>query len=345
MDKEKDSERTVEVAPGETLNENIETMSSRRRNWIEVLVDPQTLQGLMLCGGGLLVVGLVVWLWSIGVFENKLVVATCLGAGNAALLALGVCGARFSRYQTASKAITMLACLVMPLNLWFYDAQGLITLDEGGHLWVPALVCCALYVVVARVLADPLFVNAIVGGVTMTGLLILADHQVGRLWEIMAPSSFLVVLGMICIHIERAFPPEKGSFSRANFGRAFFHAGHVVMGLGLVVLLVGRLAGRLYEPFFFPVRLVCHPSGSDAGQFAATCAGIGTWSGVLVCLFTTRRTGQRPLSGICRADLDLVGYPTLRLAECRVHYGVGDVVDCIGFPAGQWRAGFPATCR
>ena len=226
-----------------------ETPPPGRRLWIEVLVDPKTLQGLMFCGGGLLVLGLVVWLWSIGIFENKLVVATCLGVANAALLVCGVAGARFSRYQTASKAVTMLACLVMPLNLWFYDAQGLITLDQGGHLWVPALVCCAIYVVVARILADPLFVNAIVGGVTMTGLLFLADNQIGRLWEIIAPSSFLVVLGMICIHVERAFPPEDGPFSRANFGRAFFRAGHIVMGLGLMVLLVGRIAGRLYEPW------------------------------------------------------------------------------------------------
>ncbi len=237
-----------------------ETPEAGRRNWIEVLVDPQTLQGLMLCGAGLLVVGLVVWLWSIGIFENKLVVATCLGVANFALLAVGVSGTKFTRYQTASKAITMLACLVMPLNLWFYDAQGLITLDQGGHLWVPALVCCGLYVLVARVLADPLFVNAIVGGVAMTGLLFLADNQVGRLWEIMAPSSFLVVLGMICIHVERAFPPEEGSFSRAKFGRAFFQAGHVVMGLGLSVLLVGRLVGRLYESFFVGWEWVSKPA-------------------------------------------------------------------------------------
>lgn len=40
--------------------------------------------------------------------------------------------------------MTLLACLLMPLNLWFYDAQGLITLREGGHLWIPAVVCCAL---------------------------------------------------------------------------------------------------------------------------------------------------------------------------------------------------------
>ena len=176
----------AQVDPAATGSEPSPTADPRppRQSWIEVLVDPKTLNGLMLCGGGLLVLGLVIWLWSIGVFANKLVVASCLGVGNAALLAVGVLGTRYSPYQTAGKAITMLACLVMPLNLWFYDAQGLITLDQGGHLWVPALVCCAIYVLVARVLADPMFVNAIVGGVVMTGLLFLADSQVGKFWEI-----------------------------------------------------------------------------------------------------------------------------------------------------------------
>ncbi len=261
MDKPEDAV-TPERATSEETQAEMEpkqAAASGRTSWIEVLVDPRTLQGLMLCGGGLLVLGLVTWLWAIGVFANKLVVASCLGVANAALLAVGLAGARYSRYQTASRAVTMLACLVMPLNLWFYDAQGLITLDQGGHLWVPALVCCALYVLVARVLADPLFVNAIVGGVTMTGLLLLADQQVDRFWEIMAPSSFLVILGMLCIHVERAFPPEEGRFSRSNFGRAFFTAGHVVMGLGLIVLLVGRLVGRLYERFFAGVDWVTLP--------------------------------------------------------------------------------------
>ncbi|MEM8944348.1 MAG: hypothetical protein AAGD11_04120 [Planctomycetota bacterium] len=245
-----DKEAHVEFsAPSQSSGEQPTRPSIERSTWIEVLVDPRTLQGLMCCGGGLLVLGLVIWLWAIGLFENKLIVASCLGVANFGLLSVGLGGSRFSRYQTASKALTMLACLVMPLNLWFYDAQGLITLDQGGHLWVPALVCCALYVAVARLSADPLYVHAIVGGVTMTGLLILADHQVSRLWEIMAPSSFLVILGIVCIHFERAFPPEEGRFSRDNFGRAFFNSGHAVMGLGLLVLLLGRLVGRLYDPY------------------------------------------------------------------------------------------------
>ena len=218
-------------------------------HWIELLVDPRTLNGLMTCGGSLLVLGLVVWLWLIGLFENKLIVAGCLGIANLGLLALGLAGTYFSRYQTASTALTMLACLVMPLNLWFYDAQGLVTLDQGGHLWVAALVCCALYVLVARVSGDPIYVYAIVGGVAMMGLLILADQHVNRLWEIMAPSAFLAIFGAMCIHTERIFPPEPGRFSRDNFGCAFFNAGHLVMAIGLIVLLVGRVAGRLYEGY------------------------------------------------------------------------------------------------
>jgi hypothetical protein len=142
---------------------------------LTTLLSPQTLQILMLSGGGLLVLGLVIWLWAQGVFENSLVTAVCLGAVNLGVLALGVMGVRNSRYQTAGMALTILGCLVLPLNLWFYDAQGLVTLDQGGHLWMAALVCCSLYVGVAWVLANPVFVYPIVGGVALTGLLFLAD--------------------------------------------------------------------------------------------------------------------------------------------------------------------------
>jgi hypothetical protein len=216
---------------------------------VELLVDPRTLGGLMASGGGLLVLGLVAWLWSKGVFDNPLVVAIALGAANLGVLAAGIVTVRFTRHQMAGRALTMLACLVMPLNLWFYDAQGLVTIAEGGHLWVPAVFCCLVYVLVARLLADPLFVHAIVAGVTMTGMLLLADSRVGRFWEVIAPSTFLVVLGMVCIHVERAFAPGDGPFSRDRFGRAFFRAGHVVMALGLAVLVVARISGWLYEPW------------------------------------------------------------------------------------------------
>ena len=263
-----------EVDPSVQFAEVVSPKPKSARSILDVLLDPRTLQGLMFCGAGLLVLGLVVWLWSIGVFENRLVVATCLGVGNAALVAVGVSTVRYTRYQTAGKAITLLGCLLMPLNLWFYDAQGLITLDQGGHLWVPALICCVIYVIVARVLADPMFVYAIVGGVTMTGLLILADHQVGRFWEILSPSALLVVLGMLCIHVERAFSPGDGPFSRERFGKAFFNAGHAVMASGLILLLGGRLVGRFYEPLFADLGWFAIPAVATQARLKLIALGL-----------------------------------------------------------------------
>jgi hypothetical protein len=35
----------------------------------------------------------------------------------------------------------------MPLNLWYYSANGLVTLD--GHLWVAAVVICVIYAAAA----------------------------------------------------------------------------------------------------------------------------------------------------------------------------------------------------
>ncbi len=250
-----------------------------QRTLVEQLLDPRSLHIMMITGGALLVFGLVVWLWSIGVFENPLVVASCVGGANLALLAGGASLVRYSRHQTAGRAITLLACLVMPLNLWFYDAQGLITLTDGGRLWVPALVCCVLYAGVARLLKDPMFVYTLVAGVAMTGLLFLADQQVGRFWEVIGPSTFLVVLGAICIHVERLFTTGDSPFSRRRFGKAFFVAGHVAMAVGLVVLLSGRLVGWFYEPMF-----------AELGWFAipevATVPGIKLWALLLALLGT-----------------------------------------------------------
>lgn len=220
------------------------------RSLIEYVLDPRSLQALMATGGALLMLGLVVYLWTQGVFENPVTVAVCLGGANLGLLAAGASMVRYSRYQTAGRAITLLACLVLPLNLWFYDAQGLITIKDGGHLWVPALVCCAIYAGVARLLKDSMFVYTLVAGITMTGLLFLADQSIDRFWEILGPSAFMVIFGAACVHVERLFHAGEGPFSRAKFGRAFFLSGHVVMAAGLIVLLAGRLVGDFYEPIF-----------------------------------------------------------------------------------------------
>jgi hypothetical protein len=221
-----------------------------RRNLMEILLDPRSIQWLLGSGGALLVLGLVIWLAASGYFEDPKFLAVCLGVGNALLLAGGWALILRTRYQMAGRALTLLACLVMPLNLWFYNAQGLIVLSAGGPQWLPALVCCVLYAASARILRDPMFVYVFVAGVTLTSLLILADQRLQRFEEIAAPSVLLVCLGLACIHVERAFTESDSPFSRRRFGLAFFWSGHAVLAGGLLLLLGAQLCGGWLYPLF-----------------------------------------------------------------------------------------------
>ena len=208
--------------------------------FIESLLDPKSLQTLMWFGSGLLVVGLMVWLWSVGVFANPIVAASVMGGANLAALVVGLVAAKSQRYSWAGKAITLLSSMVMPLNLWFYHSHGLLTLDQNGLLCIPALMMTAIYGVVARILKDANFVYASVAGVVLTGLIFLADCFVGT-WQLAPPAILLVVIGIVCILAERLFTTDPDSpFSRKTFGKAFFASGHVVMAAGLFVTLVGN---------------------------------------------------------------------------------------------------------
>jgi hypothetical protein len=242
-----------------------------RRNLLEVLLDPRSIQWMLAGGGALLVLGLLIWLWAEGIFQNKVFVAVLLGSANAALLAAGWALIRLTRHETAGRALTLLACLLMPFNLWFYDAQGLITLAEGGgHLWIPALVCCLLYGISARLLRDPTFVYVLAAGVAGTGLLLLADHDIGRFWEISAPSTLLVVLGFLGIHAERFFPDDDGAFSRKRFGLASFLSGHVLLGAGLLLVLGAQIAGDWLWQAFKPLY---DAAGAGTPQIVASLGG------------------------------------------------------------------------
>ncbi len=216
------------------------------RTFMEVLLDPQTTQWLLLAGGALIVLGLIIWLTSLGLFDNPGFIAIALGAGNAALLGAGYALILRTRFQNAGRALTLLACMLMPLNLWFYHTHKLLTLEN--YLWVAALVCCIIYTASAFVLKDPLFVYVLVGGVTLTGLLILA--QVNHFGEVLAPTILLIALGLICLHAERAFPPEEGPFSRERFGMAFFWSSQALFAVGLLLLLGAQFTGWLFEPIF-----------------------------------------------------------------------------------------------
>jgi hypothetical protein len=88
-------------------------------------------------------------------------------------------------------------------------------------------------------------------GIALTGLLILEDLDL--FWQITAPSTMLVVLGLICLHAERAFPEAEGPFSRKRFGLAFFWSGQGLLAAGLLLLLGAQVVGGpLYEPIFRP---------------------------------------------------------------------------------------------
>src|SRR5262245_32687798 len=93
------------------------------------------------------------------------------------------------------------------------------------------------------VLRDSLFAYCLVGGVTMTVLLILADALgPNEFWQITSPATMLVVIGLLAIHAERAFTPDEESpFSRKRFGLAFFWSGHVVLAAGLLFVLAAQL--------------------------------------------------------------------------------------------------------
>ena len=240
------SENSIQSAPAAAV-------SQPRRNIMEILLDPHSIQWLLGLGGALIVVGLVILLW-VNEFFTPPVMAVTMGAVNIAVLVGGWSLIRMTRYQTVGKALTLLACLVMPLNLWYYSANSLITLD--GHLWIAGVVISALYAASAWLLKDEAFVYVFCGGVAMTGLLVLADLPPSpqKFWEIESPATLLVLLGLVAIHVERAFDVGDGPFSRKRFGMAFFHSGHALMASGLMLVLIAQISGDwLYALWFKPV--------------------------------------------------------------------------------------------
>ena len=189
--------------------------------------------------------------------------AALLAVTNILLLGAGLATIRYTRYQMAGKAVALLSCLVMPLNLWYCHSNNLITID--GHLWICAVFISALYAVAAVVLKDELFVYVFSAGVAMTGLLILADLQPSpqRFWEIASPATLLVVLGLIGIHLERAFAVGEGPFSREKFGMAFFWSGHVQLAVGLILVFAAQVVGKWMYPFWFkPLYEALHATPS-----------------------------------------------------------------------------------
>jgi hypothetical protein len=208
---------------------------------IAALLDPRSIQWMMMLGGGLMVLGLIVWLVSKGIFQNTLVVAAALTIGSLAVHAAGCFVVLKTRYRIAGQALTFLGCILIPLNLWFYHAHGLMTLE--GNLWIGGVVCCAIYVATLLVLRDPLFMYAVEGGITLTVALLLANQ--GYVTDAGYLSLVLMGLALISIHAERAFPTEDAPLDRKRFGLPVFWSGHVQLAASLLILLASQVLAVL----------------------------------------------------------------------------------------------------
>lgn len=223
-----------------------------RRGILEILLDPRSIQWLMGLGGALMAVGIVILLW-INEFFTPPVLAVSMGLVNLAVLAGGGAVILKTRYHLVGKGLTLLACLLMPLNLWYYHIQHLMTLD--GHLWVAAVAISALYAAAAWTLKDEMFVYVLNAGLAMTGLLFIAKLPPSpqKFWEIASPATLLVALGLLAIHAERAFGQDEGPFGQKRFGRAFFVSGHALLVAGLALIFGAQLAGDwLYQDWLRP---------------------------------------------------------------------------------------------
>ncbi|MBN2023396.1 MAG: hypothetical protein JW809_11465 [Pirellulales bacterium] len=214
------------------------------RPMFDALLDPRSIQWMLILGGGLLVLGLVVWLTSLGIFERRVVLVAALATGTLVVLLAGWFVALRTRFKIAGQALTFLGCVIAPLNLWVLHAQGLVLLEN--HLWMGGVVCSLLYIATVYVLRDPLFVYAVEAGLTLTALLFLAE--LGLAGDTSHLCLVLMAMGLVSIHAERAFPGEGGPFTRRRFGMPLFWSGHAQMGAALAILLASQVVAWLIDP-------------------------------------------------------------------------------------------------
>ncbi len=337
-----DEEPVIQNDDTELDDIEVTVVRESKRGLIERILSPESLQKMMACGGGLLVVGFVAWLWSIGLFASPVTVAGILGGVTLGAILGGVVLYKRTRYQLAGTGLTLLGSLALPLNLWFYDVQGLITLADGGHLWIPAALCCVIYAAVAWIMRNAHFVYAFVGGTVMTGMLFLADATVDRFWYLMPQVTFLVAIGWTCLIAGRQFPDGDSDFSRATFGRAFRRAGGLALTIGLILLGGGQVLAALSSVFVgLPAPLIATLHSQQlwaALILTATTAGLaveyllqksrgsfgvasiltGLWSGVTVIdLLEFHPTVAHVLIGLALFTLavNLVAFFTGRIRQ------------------------------
>ncbi|MDA1016242.1 MAG: hypothetical protein O3A00_17520 [Planctomycetota bacterium] len=225
--------------PPETSDEPSKPVIQRM---LEALLDPQAIQWMLTIGGGLCVLGLIIWLVSLGLFKNPHAIAAIMGAASLAVLGAGWFVTLNTGHRIAGRALTFFGCVVAPLNLWYYHTQDLLTLDR--HLWIAGVGCVGLYAATVRLLRDPLFQYAVQAGVTLTTLLLMADLQLVN--DAGSLALAFLALAVLSIHAERLFPPE-GEFARDRFGLPLFWCGHLQLATTLFILLTSQLVGWMGE--------------------------------------------------------------------------------------------------
>ena len=233
--------------PDETPTGKHDSGHAEDRTWLtkmfQAALDPRSIYWLLSLGGALMVLGGIIWMVSKGVLENPLVVAVLLGSASLGVVVGGWFVTLKTRYKIAGRALTFLGCVAAPLNLWFYQLQDLLVLEQG--LWIGGLACVALYVVTVRILRDPLFVYAVEAGITLTAVLLLGSF--GLAGHATHLSVLLMALALVSIHALQAFPKQAATFNQGRFGLPLFWCGHAQLAAALGVLLCTQLANWMLD--------------------------------------------------------------------------------------------------
>lgn len=214
------------------------------RRMFEAMLDPRSIHWMLTIGGGLLILGLIILLINWLNIETPYIIAGSMGIGTLAVMAAGWFLTLKTRFQTAGRALTFLGCVLAPLNLWYYHAQGLVTLEN--HLWIGGAVCSLIYIATVRILKDPLFMYAVEVGVTLTVLLFLSVVNVAV--DATTLSMTLLSLALISLHSERAFKTEATEFSRRKYGMPLFWSSQAQTATGLLILLGSQILFWIKEP-------------------------------------------------------------------------------------------------
>ena len=237
------------------------------------LLHPRTIRALLGVGGGLVVAGGLVWLVSLGAFDDPRVQAASLIGGCCATLLAGWFLAMKTRYRMAGLAAAGLACVALPMNLWLLHAQHLVEITGG--LWAWAAGCAVLQAATVWLLRDRRFLLAVQAGTTLTALLALGQFH--RLDEPLWIAGTLAVLGLCSVEGFRLFPPPRrddgGPESDTPDARAFaqdpFALPLLWGGAGLLTAAAVAAAfaeSARYQPLFLAEyglpRLMMEVSGS-----------------------------------------------------------------------------------